>query len=103
MSNKNKSQTSLDALFALQQEFPDGTPDVRILSKEQKAWLHIQMQSLSCGMRQLNVYARLKKMCGRLLHATEDIPDEELQKMASFIFENINEIQKALKEDQDLS
>ena len=98
-----KTKTSLDALFALQQEFPDGTPDVRLLSKEQKAWLHIQMQSLFCGMRQPNVNARFQKMCGRLLHATEDIPDEELQKMVSFIFENIDEIQKALKEGQDLS
>lgn len=94
-----KTKTSLDALFALQQEFPDGTPDVRFLSKEQKAWLHIQMQSLSCGMRQPNVNAQFQKMCRRLRHATEDVPDEELQKMASFIFENIDEILKALKNE----
>ncbi len=96
-----KTKTSLDALFALQQEFPDGTPDVRLLSKEQKAWLHIQMQSLSCGKRQPNVKARFQKMCGRLLHATEDIPDEELQKMVSFVFGNMIEIEKLLKENQD--
>lgn len=101
MSNKNKSQTSLDALFALQQEFPDGTPDVRFLSKEQKAWLHIQMQSLFCGIRHPNACAPLQKMCGRLLHATEDIPDEELQKMVSFVFGNMIEIEKLLKENQD--
>lgn len=96
-----KNQTSLDALLALQQEFPNGKPEVSSLSKEQKAWLHITMQSLSSGIKQPNVYAQLQRIRNRLLHATEDIPDKELQKMVSFVFENMTEIEKLLEEKQD--
>ena len=94
-----KTQTSLDALLALRQEFPNGMPEVRSLSKEQKAWLHITMQSLSSGIKQPNVYAQLQRMHNRLLHATEDIPDKELQKMVSFVFENMAEIEKTLEKE----
>ncbi len=96
-----KTQTSLDALLALRQEFPNGMPEVRSLSKEQKAWLHITMQSLSSGIKQPNVYAQLQRIRNRLLHATEDIPDKELQKMVSFVFENMTEIKKMLEREQD--
>lgn len=96
-----KAQASLEALIALQQEFPNGMPEVHSLSKEQKAWLHIKMQSLSQDIKQPNVCVRLQKICNRLLHATEDIPDKELQKMVSFVFENMAEIKKALNGEQD--
>lgn len=96
-----KTKASLDALLALRQEFPDGIPEVRSLSKEQKAWLHITMQSLSFGIKPPNVYAQLQKICNRLLHATEDVPDKELQKMVSFVFENMTEIKKMLEREQD--
>lgn len=96
-----KTKTSLDALLALQQEFPNGMPEVRSLSKEQKAWLHITMQSLSSGIKQPNVYAQLQRIRNRLLHATEDVPDKELQKMVSFVFENMTEIKKMLEREQD--
>ena len=96
-----KTQTSLDALLALWQEFPNGMPEVHSLSKEQKAWLHITMQSLSSGIKQPNVYAQLQRMHNRLLHATEDVPDKKLQKMVSFVFENMTEIKKMLEREQD--
>ena len=94
-----KTKTSLDALLALQQEFPNGMPEVRSLSKEQKAWLHITVQSLSSGIKQPNIYAQLQRMHNRLLHATEDVPDKELQKMVSFVFENMAEIEKTLEKE----
>lgn len=96
-----KTKASLDALLALRQEFPDSIPEVRSLSKEQKAWLHITMQSLSSGIKPPNVYAQLQKICNRLLHVTEDVPDKELQKMVSFVFNNMQEIKKILERDQD--
>lgn len=62
----------------------------------------MKMQSLSSGAYLSQVTSLLQKMHSRLLHATEDIPDAELQKMVSFVFENIDEIKKTLEKEQDL-
>ncbi len=97
-----RNKKSLDALFALQREFSNATPNVHSLSKEQKAWLAMKMQSLSSGAYLSQVASLLQKIHSRLLHATEDIPDAELQKMVSFVFENRDEIKKTLEKEQDL-
>ncbi len=86
-------QTSRNALSALQQKFP-AVPDVRSLSDEQKAWIVMKIQSLSEEAKLSETAARLQKIRNRLVHATEDISDGELQKMVSFVFSNIDEIEK---------
>lgn len=88
--NGNNPRT---ALFALRQKFP-AAPDVRSLSDEQKAWIQMKIQSLSEGAKLSETAARLQKIRNRLVHATEDISDGELQKMVSFVFENMGEIEK---------
>jgi len=88
--SENKSRS---ALAALQQKFP-AVPDVRSLSDEQKAWIVMKIQSLSEEAKLSETAARLQKIRNRLVHATEDISDGELQKMVSFVFDNMGEIEK---------
>ena len=48
------------------------------------------------------MYQRLVQLMANgsfdLVHATEDIPDKEFQKMVSFVFENMGEIEKLVKD-----
>lgn len=81
----------------LRQKFPDGTPNVRSLSDEQKAWLHMKIQSIADGIIPSQVISQLEKIGNRLTHATEDIPDDEMQKIVSFVFANMNEIENISK------
>jgi len=39
----------------------------------------------------------LHKIRNRLAHATEDIPDKELQKMVSFVFDNMEEMRALIE------
>ena len=87
-------EKSQGALYALKQKFPDGLPDVRVMNDEQKAWVQMKIQSLAENVKVSAVAEKLSKIQKRLLHATEDIPDGELQKMVSFVFENMDEIEK---------
>lgn len=82
-----------NALTALKQKFPDGAPDVSLLSEEQKAWLELKIQMLAEGVQSSQTTMELCKIRNQLVHATEDIPDKELQKMVSFVFNNINDIE----------
>ncbi|MGP1438419.1 MAG: hypothetical protein ACTTKH_05045 [Treponema sp.] len=83
------------ALTALKQKYPEGSPKVAKLSDEAKAWLVIKIQAIT--KEESQAYSMvLKNMRKRLLHATEDIPDNQLQKMVDFIFENIEEIEKSI-------
>ncbi len=91
--NEIKSRFSL---AALQQKFP-AVPDVRSLSDEQKAWIVMKIQSLSEEAKLSETAARLQKIRNRLVHATEDISDGELQKMVSFVFSNMDEIEKLVE------
>ena len=81
---------SYNALVATQQKYPN----VAKLSDEQKAWLVIKIQTIAQGLKTKKELVELKKMGERLLHATEDIPNKELQKMLTFIFTNIETIKK---------
>lgn len=88
--NENKS---CSALAALRQKFP-AVPSVRSLSDEQKARIVMKIQSLSEEAKLSETAARLQQIRNRLVHATEDISDGELQEMVSFVFSNIDEIEK---------
>lgn len=90
MDNQTKLQ---DSLSVLQLKFPNGVPDIRKLTEEQKAWLQLTFQKIT-DIKGLQLAENLQKIHNRLVHAEEDIPDREFQKMASFIFENIEEIKK---------
>ena len=83
------------AVTALKQKYPKGSPNVANLSDEAKAWLVIKIQAITKeeGLAS-NIF--LKRIHKRLLHATEDIPEDELQKMVDFIFANIEEIEKSI-------
>lgn len=85
-----------NALTALKQKFPDGAPDVSLISEEQKAWLELKIQMLTEGVQSSQTIMELRKIRNQLAHATEDIPDKELQKMVSFVFNNINDIQRII-------
>lgn len=91
--NENKSR---NALAALQQKFP-AVPDIRSLSDEQKAWIVMKIQSLAEVAERAQIALQLQKIRNRLVHATEDISDRELQKMVSFVFSNIDEIEKLVE------
>ena len=93
------AEKSQGALCALKQKFPDRLPDVRAMSEEQKAWVQMKIQSLAENVKVCAVAEKLSKIQKRLSHATEDISDGELQKMVSFVFEDIDEIEKLIKED----
>lgn len=86
-----------NALTALKQKFPDGIADVSILSEEQKAWLVLQVLALADSVPHIQTIVELKKIRNRLAHATEDIPDKELQKIMSFVFDNMAKINKVIK------
>lgn len=90
--------TSQNALNALRQKFPTGTPDVHLLSDEQKAWLQMKIQTIADVSEQSEMIVSLQRIRNRLVHATEDIPDRDFQKMVSFVFENMNEIEKLVKD-----
>ena len=90
MNNQTKAQ---DSFSVLQLKFPNGIPDIRKLTEDQKAWLQLTFQKIT-DIKGLQLAVNLQKIHNRLVHAEEDIPDRELQKMASFIFENIEEIKK---------
>ena len=82
------------AVTALKQKYPEGSPNVANLSDEAKAWLVINIQAITTESK-INML-ELKKIHKRLFHATEDIPEDELQKMVDFIFKNIEEIEKSI-------
>lgn len=90
MNNQTKAQNSFSVL---QLKFPNGVPDIKKLTEEQKAWLQLAFQKIT-DIKGLQLAGTLQKIHSRLVHAEEDISDRELQKMASFIFENIEEIKK---------
>ena len=90
------------ALVAMQEKYPDRMPDVLILSEEEKAWIVVKIQIIAQGLKTKKKLVRLEKIGQRLLHATEEIPDEELQKMLAFIFENMEEFKRiSLLEDKE--
>ena len=86
------------ALNALRQKFPTNIPDFFSLSDEQKAWLQMKIQVLSEVSEYSEIMVNLQKIRNRLIHATEDIPDREFHEMVSFVFENMDEIEKLIKE-----
>jgi hypothetical protein len=89
--------TSREALTALQQKYSGGMPNVYRLSDEQKAWLELKIQTLAEGLQPPQPIMELHKIRNRLAHATEDIPDKELQKMVSFVFNNMEEIRALIE------
>lgn len=90
MDNQTKSQ---DSFSVLQLKFPNCVPDIKKLTEEQEAWLQLTFQKIT-NVKGLHLAGNLQKIHNRLVHAEEDISDKELQKMASFIFENIEDIKK---------
>lgn len=86
------------ALNALRQKFPTNIPDVFSLSDEQKAWLQMKIQTLAEVSEQSVMIVSLQRIRNRFVHATEDIPDKEFQKMVSFVFENMGEIERLVKD-----
>jgi hypothetical protein len=86
-----------NALTALKQKFPHGAPDVSLISEEQKAWLELKIQMLTEGVQSSQTIMELRKIRNQLVHATEDIPDKELQKMVSFVFNNMEEIRALIE------
>ena len=89
-------QKSIDAYNALVQKYPNGVFDITILTEEQKAWIQMKIQALADVNQKKQLAEKLIKIRNNLVHATDDIPDSELQKIVSFIFENTNEIGKLL-------
>lgn len=98
---KTKMNKSSIALTEISAKFPNGMPDVYTLNEEQKAWLQIKIQSLGDGETPSPTMIRLRKIRCRLIHATEDIPDKELQKIVSFVFGNMDEIKESVNEHKD--
>lgn len=90
-------QKSIDAFKALIQKYPKGVSDITILTEEQKAWIQMKIQALADVNQKKQLAEKLSKIRNRLIHATDDIPDNELQKIISFVFENINEIEDLLR------
>lgn len=86
-----------DTVTVLRQKFSDGVPSVYSLSDEQKAWLQMKIQSLADDVTPSQAISQLQKIGIRLTHATEDVPDEEMQRIISFVFENMTEIESAIK------
>lgn len=89
-------QKSIDAYNALVQKYPNGVSDITILAEEQKAWIQMKIQALADVNQKKQLAEKLIKIRNNLVHATDDIPDSELQKIVSFVFENTNEIGKLL-------
>ena len=90
-------QKSIDEFKALIQKYPNGVSDITILTEEQKAWIQMKIQALADVNQKKQLTEKLSKIRNRLIHATDDIPDNELQKIISFVFENINEIEDLLR------
>ena len=90
-------QKSIDEFKALIQKYPKGVSDITILTEEQKAWIQMKIQALADINQKKQLAEKLSKIRNRLIHATDDIPDNELQKIISFVFENINEIEDLLR------
>ena len=86
-------QGSQDTIASLRQKFPNGEPNVRSLSDEQKAWLHMKIQSLANEVSPSHTITQLQKIGKRLSYATECIPDDEMQKIVAFVFDNMVEIE----------
>ena len=93
----DKKLSIQDRITILQHKYPNGISDVTILSEEQTAWLQITIQAIS-DCKEFKLVSNLQKIHNRLIHSFEDIPDKELQEMASYIFSNIDVI-KAYKKD----
>lgn len=89
-------QKSIDAYNALVQKYPNGVSDITILAEEQKAWIQMKIQALADVNQKKQLAEKLSKIRNRLVHATDDIPDSELQNIVSFVFENTDEIGKLL-------
>ena len=89
------SQNAQIVLNALHQKFP-AMPNVRSLSDEQKAWLQMKIQLLADCVAPSQALLHLQKIGKRLMHATEDIPDDEMQRIVSFVFDNMGEIENAV-------
>lgn len=85
---------SIDAYKALVQKYPNGVSDITILTEEQKAWIQMKIQALADVKEKRLLAEKLIKIRNNLVHATDDIPDSELQNIVSFIFENMDEIGK---------
>lgn len=90
MDKQTKAQ---DSFSVMQLKFSNGIPDIKKLTEEQKAWLQLTFQKIT-DVKSFQLAGTLQKIHNRLVHAEDDISDRELQKMASFIFENIEEIKK---------
>lgn len=93
----NKELSIQDRISILQQKYPNGISDVTMLSEEQKAWLQISIQKIS-NCKDFKLVSNLQKIHNRLIYSFEDIPDKELQKMASYIFDDIDEIKAFIKD-----
>ena len=93
----NRLVQAKNALTALKQKFPHGAPDVSLISEEQKAWLELKIQMLTEGVQSSQTIMELRKIRNQLVHATEDIPDKELQKIVSFVFDNMEEIRALIE------
>lgn len=93
----DKKISMQDRISILQQKYPNGISDVTMLSEEQKAWLQITIQAIS-NCKDFKLVSNLQKIHNRLIYSFEDIPDKELQKMASYIFDNIDEIKAFIKD-----
>lgn len=91
------SLRTLDAFNALLQKYPGDGPIVCNLSEEQRAWLALKMQVLAEGAAMQNISVKLQDISDRISHATEDIPCEELQQMASYIFGHKNEVLRLIQ------
>lgn len=89
-------QKSIDAYNALVQKYPNGVSDITILTEEQKAWIQMKIQALADVKEKRLLAEKLIKIRNNLVHATDDIPNSELQNIVSFVFENTNEIGKLL-------
>ena len=93
-------QKSIDAFKTLIQKYPKGVSDITILTEEQKAWIQMKIQALADVKQKKQLVETLSKIRNRLVHATDDIPDKELQKIISFVFENMGEIEDLLRREQ---
>ena len=91
-----KMRKSVDAYNALVQKYPNGVSDITILAEEQKAWIQMKIQALADVKEKKLLAEKLTKIRNNLVHATDDIPDSELQNIVSFVFENTDEIGKLL-------
>ena len=91
-----KMQKSIDAYNALVQKYPNGVSDITILTEEQKAWIQMKIQALADVNQKKQLAEKLNNIQNNLIHATDDIPDSELQNIVSFVFENMDEIGKLL-------